>query len=45
MNRKNSNTSESRTFKFDLTDKLDLKDPKKNHGFSHFEYLLHLEKH
>ena len=43
MDNKNSETSESHQFKFDLTDKLNLKDPKK-HGFSQFEYLLHLEK-
>ena len=30
MNSKNSKTSESRRFRLDLTDKLDLKDPKKN---------------
>ena len=29
MNSENSNTSESHRFKLDLTDKLDLKDPKK----------------
>ena len=30
MNSKNSKTSESHRFRLDLTDKLDLKDPKKN---------------
>ena len=30
MNTKNSKTSESHRFKLDLTDKLNLKDPKKN---------------
>ena len=44
MNTENSKTSEPHRFKLDLTDKLNLKDPKK-HGFSQFEYLLHLEKH
>ena len=29
MNSENSNTSESHRFRLDLTDKLDLKDPKK----------------
>ena len=33
MNSKNSKTSEPHIFKLDLTDKLNLKDPKK-HGFS-----------
>ena len=41
----NSKTSESHRFKLDLTNKLYSKDPKKKHGFSQFEYLLHLEKH
>ena len=44
MNSENSKTSESHKFKLDLTDKLNLRDPQK-HGFSQFEYLLHLEKH
>ena len=39
----NSETSEPHRIKLDLTDKLDLKGPKK-HGFSQFEYLFHLEK-
>ena len=30
MNTENSKTSETRRFKLDLTDKLNLKDPKKN---------------
>ena len=30
MNSKNSKTSEPHRFRLDLTDKLDLKDPKKN---------------
>ena len=45
MNSKNSKTSGSHRFKLDLTDKLNLKDPKKKHDFCQFEYLLHLEKH
>ena len=45
MNTENSKTSESHRFKLDLTDKRNLKDPKKNHGFSQFKYLLHVEKH
>ena len=44
MNSKNSKKSEPHRFKLHLTDKRHLKDPKK-HGFSQFEYLLHLEKH
>ena len=44
MNSENSKTSESHKFKLDLTNKLNLRDPKK-HGFSQFEHLLHLEKH
>ena len=44
MKGENSKTSESRRFKLNLTDEFNLKDPKK-HGFSQFEYLLHLEKH
>ena len=44
MNSKNGKTSEPHRFKFDLTDKLNLKNPNKC-GFSKFEYLLHLEKH
>ena len=44
MKTKNSKTSESHRFKLDSTDKLNLKNPKKKHGFSQFEYLLHLEK-
>ena len=34
MNTKNSKRSEPHRFKFDLTKKLNLKDPKKKHGFS-----------
>ena len=34
MNSENTKTSESYRFKLDLTDKLNLKDPKKKHGFS-----------
>ena len=45
MNIKNSKTSEPHRFKLDLTDKLNLKNRKKNHSFSQFEYLLHLGKH
>ena len=44
MNSKSSKTGELHRFKLDLTDKLNLKDPKKNHSSSQFEYLLHLEK-
>ena len=40
INSENSKTSESQ--RLDLTGKTDLKDPKKNMGFSQFEYLLHL---
>ena len=45
MNTENSKTSEPHRFKLDLKDTFNLKDPKKKHGFSQFEYLLHLEKH
>ena len=45
MNSENNTTNEPRRFKLDLTDKLNLKDPKTKHGFRQFEYLLHLEKH
>ena len=41
MNSKNSKTSEPHRFRLDLTDKLDLKDPKKNMALAN---LLHLEK-
>ena len=34
MNSKNSKTSGSHRFKLDLTDKLNLKDPKKNMAFA-----------
>ena len=34
MNTENSKTSEPHRFKIDLADKLNLKDPKKKHGFS-----------
>ena len=44
INSENSKTSESHRFKLDLTDKVNLKNPKK-HSFSQFDYLLHLEKH
>ena len=44
MNTDNSETSEPHRFKLELTDKLNLKDPKK-HSFSQIEYLLHMEKH
>ena len=43
MNSKNRKKSESHRFELDLTDKLNLKHPKKKHGFSQFEYLLHRE--
>ena len=45
MNTENSKTNESHRFRLDLTDKLNLKNPKKKHGFSRFKYLLHLENH
>ena len=45
MNTENSKTSESDRFKLDWRKNLNLKDPKKKHGFSQFEYLLHLEEH
>ena len=45
MNNKNSKTSEPHRFKLDLTDKRNLKKPKKTHDFIQFEFLLHLEKH
>ena len=45
MNTENSKTSEPHRLKLDLTDTLNLKDLKKNHGFSQFEYLLRMEKH
>ena len=44
MNSKNGKTSEPQRFKVDLTDKTNLKDPKK-HDFIRFEYSLHLRKH
>ena len=44
MNTENSKRSERHGFKLDLTHKVNLKNPNK-HGFSQFEYLLHLEKH
>ena len=43
MNTENSKTSEPHRFKLDLTDKINWKYPKK-HGFSQFQYLLHVEK-
>ena len=45
MNNENSKTMELDKFKLDLTDKINLKDPKKKHDFGQFEYLLHVEKH
>ena len=44
MYTENSKTNELRRFKLDLTDKLNLKNPK-IYGFSLFKYLLHLRKH
>ena len=45
VNSKNSKTSEPNRFRLNLTDKLNLKDPKtKKNGFNQFEYLLLLEK-
>ena len=41
MNSENSKASERHRFRLDLTDKLDLKDPKKNMALAN---LLHLEK-
>ena len=34
MNTENSKTNESHRFRLDLANKLNLKNPKKNHGFS-----------
>ena len=45
MNTENSKTSEPDRFKLDLTDKINLKNPKQKHGFDQFKHLLHLEKH
>ena len=45
MNSEISKASQTHRFKLDLTDKLNLKDPKKKYSFSQFEYLLHVEKH
>ena len=45
MNTEYSKTSELHKFKLNLTDKLNLKNPKKKHGFSQFECSSHLEKH
>ena len=45
MNTENSKTNEPHRFRLDLKDKLNLKNPKKKHGFSQFKYLLLLEKH
>ena len=49
MNTKNSKTNESNRFKYDLIDKLDLKNPNKNMALGSYylfisKYLLHLEK-
>ena len=44
-NSENSKTGEPHRFRLGLTDKLKLKDVKKDISFSQFEYLLHLEKH
>ena len=44
MNTENSKTNELHRFRLDLADKLNLKNPKE-HCFSQFKYLLHLEKH
>ena len=41
MNSKNSKTNELYKFKYDLIDKLDLKNPNKNMALAN---LLHLEK-
>ena len=43
MNSENSKTSEPHRFKLDLTDKLNLKDPEKKHGFSQCKYLLNIK--
>ena len=45
MKSENSKTRELHSLRLDLTDKLYLKDSKKQQDFSRFEYLLHLEKH
>ena len=44
MNSKNSKTNESYKFKYDLIDKLDLKNPNKNMALANLSNLLHLEK-
>ena len=44
MNSKNSKIYEPYKFKYDLTDKLDLRNPNKNMALAKFKYLLHLEK-
>ena len=44
MNTKNSKTNEPNRFKYDLIDKLDLRNPNKNMALAKFKHLLHLEK-
>ena len=44
MNSKNSKTNEPYKSKYDLIDKLDLKNPSKNMALANFKHLLHLEK-
>ena len=45
MNTENSTTNESHRFKLDLSDKLNLKNFKKNMALVKFKYLLHFGKH
>ena len=44
MNSKNSKTSEPHRFRLDLTDKLDLKDPKKNMALANLSIYYTLKK-
>ena len=44
MNSENSKTSESHRFRLDLTDKLDLKDPKKNMALANLSIYYTLKK-
>ena len=44
MNSKNSKTSEPHRFKLDLTDKLNLKDPKKNMALANLSIYYTLKK-
>ena len=44
MNTENSKTNDPHIFTLDRTDKLNLKNRKKNMALANFKYLLHLEK-